>query len=534
MKYCVIIELMKGSVEAGEEITLTYSNTTSPWLANQVPGESDHEGLVLVMIDGKKIEPSPAYRVEPGAAVQSRVIIPSSARPGEPFRVQIVSLDAFNNLSGSEFEAADITCNGKALARMPAYTGRTEVEVALPEKGIHRLEVNGTLSNPIRICDSPSGPYWGDMHCHNYPSVDAMGNTPYKYARKVSCLDFAAAAEHHAVGLKEHWAQIRKWCREWNDPGRFVTILAIETNTGWHHNFYFYENDLPVIDSLKERGSHASVNQIIIEYTRDKKVLTQIHHSGWGFDMRLRYPDTTRFFEIYSMHGSSEFYDPDSSLFMSKCRNRSGDAKVGPYYARDAWALGQRFITHGSSDNHFGQAGVRHNSVTAVNAPELTREAILDTMAAGRCYATTGERILLDFSINGHPMGHEFQARRGDTLAFSVEVNGTGPLESVEVFACAFIEGNRDVPVGELMFDEDDPDVENIRQGWEAVLQKNGINKLDTSHTWDIQYDGEPLVCYVRVIQRDLLTLPGILEGQKTPQKRAVMAWSTPIWVTPC
>ena len=57
---CLVIELLRGTVEPGEEITVSYRSTTSPWLANQRPGESDHEGPVLVMIDGVKIEPAPA------------------------------------------------------------------------------------------------------------------------------------------------------------------------------------------------------------------------------------------------------------------------------------------------------------------------------------------------------------------------------------------------------------------------------------------------------------------------------------------
>ncbi|MHB8897992.1 MAG: PHP domain-containing protein, partial [Thermoguttaceae bacterium] len=449
---CVAVRLLRGSVEKGDVITLSFANTTSPWIANQSPGTSAHEGQVLVMIDGQKVQPVPAFRVLPGPAVLWRLIVPSSARPGEPFRVQLVSLDAFNNLSSSTIDNVAVSCEGTVLKEPFSCTGRGETEVALQQRGVYRLQAAGLVSNPIRIENQPAGPYWGDIHFHDYPSVDAMGNIPYDYARNVSCLDFAGTAEHAAGGLEEHWAQTCKWCRQWNEPGRFVTILGLESATsGWHHNLYFYEDAVPSVPA-QAKGSSNIPLEALLDYVKDKRVVSEIHHTGWGFDMRRRYPDSLHLLEIYSMHGTSELYDPESSLFMDKQRNRPGDSKVGPYYARDAWALGQQFVTMGSSDNHFGQPGVRHNSLTAVAAKELAREAILDAMVAGRCYATTGERILLDFSVNGGPMGSRLEAAPGRKLDFSVEVHGTGALGTVELFACPFLEGSRQVPVNQLMF----------------------------------------------------------------------------------
>ncbi len=529
---CVAVELLRGCVDTAEEIIVTYQNTTSPWIANQSPGSSDHEGLVLVMIDGKRVEPSPAFRVRPGPAVVHRLIVPSSARPGDPFPVRLISLDAFNNLSGSSLHGGPLLLGDTVVGALPDGTGRTSSTVALREPGVVRLTFGELVSNPIRIGSGPAGPYWGDIHFHNYPSVDAVGNIPYEYARNVSCLDFAATSEHGAGGLKEHWAQTRRWAREWHDPDAFVTILALETNTKWHHNIYFYDDDVPVVDSQKDGGSSVSPEQLL-EYIGDKRVVTQIHHTGWGFDMRRRYPDTTRLFEIYSMHGTSELYDPESSLFMDKHRNRAGDSKDGPFYARDAWALGQRFATHGSSDNHFGQPGVRHNSVTALHCTALRRENVLDALAGGRCYATTGERILLDFSIGGAPMGSEISAARGARLDVRVEVHGTAVLGSVEVFACPFIEGNRAVAVNELMFAEDDPAVEKARRAWTTAFEARNIGEADASFEWTLEFEGAPTVLYTRITQRDPITLPGILEGQDAPQQRSVAAWSSPIWVIP-
>jgi hypothetical protein len=70
---CLIVEIAKGTIQIGERFVVTYRNTTSSWLANQAPGTSDHEGQVLIMVDGVKVTPSPQFRVLPGPSVPAIV-----------------------------------------------------------------------------------------------------------------------------------------------------------------------------------------------------------------------------------------------------------------------------------------------------------------------------------------------------------------------------------------------------------------------------------------------------------------------------
>ncbi len=64
-------------------------------------------------------------------------------------------------------------------------------------------------------------------------------------------------------------------------------------------------------------------------------------------------------------------------------------------------------------------------------ATELTREAIFDALRNRRTYAVTGDRIRLDFQLNGHLMGQEipYTAQR----EFAVTVTGWDQLERVEI-----------------------------------------------------------------------------------------------------
>jgi hypothetical protein len=99
----------------------------------------------------------------------------------------------------------------------------------------------------------------------------------------------------------------------------------------------------------------------------------------------------------------------------------------------------------GSSDNHFGQPGVRYNSVSGIYADQLTRNNVLDVFNTGQCYVTIGERIILDVKVNNQKMGSILEAPKNGKLKFEIEVNGTDIIESVELFACPFIEGDKSV-----------------------------------------------------------------------------------------
>ena len=393
---CVVATVTNGTVPQDGDVRFEFSNTTAPWLANQAPGTTDHEGLVHVAVDGEPLARLPSFRVLPREARYCRLIVPSSMTPGGSVRVLLVSLDEFSNCSASRFEGVTVWLDGSELVGDVTFTGRCELtlhpELPPDPHRAHRLvaELPGfgrVTSNPFKVSADLEGPFWGDIHIHNYPSVDAMGNTPYVYAREVSGLDFAATAEHGAGGLPAHWQQTRRWAQEADDPGRFATILGIETNMRpsfhSHINIYLYEEAPEEIPARLNGDSTVDV-EAFEAYVRDKKVLSQVHHTGWAFDMRVQYHETTKLFEVYSMHGTSEHYDPESSILMDRNRNRPGDAHLGPFYLRDALALGQRFGVQGSSDNHFGQGGVRFNSVTAVWCQVVERGALRRIAFRGR------------------------------------------------------------------------------------------------------------------------------------------------------
>jgi hypothetical protein len=83
----------------------------------------------------------------------------------------------------------------------------------------------------------------------------------------------------------------------------------------------------------------------------------------------------------------------------------------------------------------------------AAISENLTREALWDAFTGRRVYATTGARILLDLDVAGTGMGEAIEI--GGPIEASVRVNGTAPIQRVDLFRGADRVATRDVGTGE-------------------------------------------------------------------------------------
>ena len=75
------------------------------------------------------------------------------------------------------------------------------------------------------------------------------------------------------------------------------------------------------------------------------------------------------------------------------------------------------------------------NGLACVVARELTRDAIWEALNERRCYATTGDRILLDFTLNDAPMGTDLAVdlKAYGPRNFTMRVAGTHRIDSIEL-----------------------------------------------------------------------------------------------------
>ncbi|MCP5118952.1 MAG: DUF3604 domain-containing protein, partial [bacterium] len=92
---------------------------------------------------------------------------------------------------------------------------------------------------------------------------------------------------------------------------------------------------------------------------------------------------------------------------------------------------GHRLGVIASTDDHLGYPGAYREGLAVVKATELSRDAIFDAVRQRRTYAVTGDRIDLDFFLNGKIMGQELPYARNRSM--EVSVRGWDVIDRVEV-----------------------------------------------------------------------------------------------------
>lgn len=287
----------------------------------------------------------------------------------------------------------------------------------------------------------PAGPaeprnlYFGDIHVHSnispcgHPHNGSLEEN-YAWAREDGW-DFTAIADHDTFMPDDVWAQSVEACEQHNAPGRFATIFAYEWTTFFYGQMNAYSTDprLPLYRCTDYAYDSPPKLWAALKRT-GLPVFTVYHHMaapGWATTWDYDDPDMLPLIEVYSVWRSSE--TPDG--YCSRSRK-----KLAGCTARDALARGLRVGFIGGGDTHTLRPGER--GIAAVYASECSREAIWEALEAKHCYATTGARIELDFSINGVGMGQEirFTPYTQDTVFPAhavVRAKGTAPIRRIEV-----------------------------------------------------------------------------------------------------
>ncbi len=292
--------------------------------------------------------------------------------------------------------------------------------------------------------------YFGEIHTHTGLS-DGRGEPADAVAVGKAHLDFCALADHaqfpdlsdfdewewgrarHAgwregvPGVKARWHEVQALMRDYYEPGQFVTFLAQEwsSNRWGDHNIYYLRDDEPLRFASSLSELYAAVEGV------DAMVIP--HHTAYpprqrGFDWTGFDNAKAPVVEIFSGHGSSET-DHGPFAFTG---NPMGPRCPGGTVQR-ALDLGHVIGFIASSDGHDSFPGAYGNGLAAIYAPALTRESLWDALWQRRTYAVTGDRIRLDFLLNGHPMGRVISAGDGQPRQMVIEVDGWDCLDAVEI-----------------------------------------------------------------------------------------------------
>jgi len=478
------VDLWGEALQEGDTITVTigdrggYSRGFFRRARAQEHAQDDAIWNFWVDVEGNKFVPPEAAHNDPYVELEPFFMRVLPARPASIFivlhqpgddedtaRLTLSIRDAYRNLcddySGQvKVEIGDLELKvpvegGCAHAQVPAGRGCQLACASVAED-----ELIG-LSNPLfpRFSRADTMPeeqaedfpavgaiYFGDLHVMSGAGVIAGAlrdsRQAYEWGRDVAGLDFCVVTNNIRT-----WEQDLAIDDEFYEPGRFVTIPAFESFYPiGHKNVYFPDTSqaLPAPDTSSPEALFRSLE--------GRTALVIPHHTNifsessrrtfWTeHDFSTHDPRFERLIEITQDRGSFEREEVGGNVYFGG-------------YGSSVWSALQRGMKVGfvgGTDCHRGQPAEWRSPVAgldpeeelavgglaAVIASQLTREAIWDALWNRRCYATQGQRTLLNFALASYPLGsvlsaqqaQQFEAAR--TLRYRVQ--GHRPVQKIEL-----------------------------------------------------------------------------------------------------
>jgi hypothetical protein len=511
------ISLRGGRLKAGEQVRIEYGAGPAGARADRfaergsrfwIGVDGDGDGTHSFLAD------SPSIDVSAGPPALLLLTLPSTAHPGDPVRLNLALVDRSANadpsISRDDLQGEVLLESSPAWPGLPdrirfrdSDRGHRSIDISAPTEGVYRIRASAlgkfsAQSNPLVVFPNVSFIWWGDLHGHSNLS-DGTG-TPedyFRYARDIAALDVAALTDHDHWGTLPldsnpgMWDEIQREARAFHQPGRFITLLGYEW-TSWihgHRHVLYFVDQGEVYSSIDPKFESPLQ---LWDALRGQPALTFAHHSAGG-PIATNWnippdPELEPVTEVVSVHGVSEAEDSPARIYRPVPGN----------FIRDALDRGYLLGFVGSGDSHDGHPGLAQiasgttGGLVAFFAEELSREAILDALRRRRVYATSGARIYLRVSLQGHPMGSAvtgFGSPAADTdplpaeARLRIHVVGTDEIESVDV----------------------------IRSG--AAVERVPVDGSETELAAEVLEFGSGEYLYVRVIQED-----------------GAMAWSSPIF----
>jgi len=292
--------------------------------------------------------------------------------------------------------------------------------------------------------------FTGDLHSHcNIGYGHGSIEDSYRNARLQ--LDFACVTAHswwadmpeadvrlaqtvayHRAGFQrtaETWPAFREVVEANHAPGRFISFLGCE----WHSMAYGDHHIVfgsPAGEIIPAADLDEMRRELRTLAARGVPALLIPHHIGYrrgyrGINWDAFTPEFSPVVEIMSMHGCSES-DEAACPMLHTMGPRDGASTY-----QHGLAAGHIVGAVGSTDHHSAHPGSYGHGRVAVWADALTRDGILAALRARRCYALTGDRIDLRFSINGAPLGSALPP--ADVREIAVEVRGGAALDTIEL-----------------------------------------------------------------------------------------------------
>lgn len=298
------------------------------------------------------------------------------------------------------------------------------------------------LANPVNVVDHADYRiYWGDLNGHSDISSGIRPRGVYFwYAKAVALLDFVALTDNDAWEDRsldgDTFAEgMETSMKDLEEPGRFVGLPAFEWTSTTYGNRLVYFPEPP--ETLPTVAAGYDTPAKLLSALPEGVLVAIPHPSGSETNPPVAPSSVSseNLVEIYSKAG----------IFESGMSHRPSTRETAGSFVTDLLKDGLRPGFIADSDTRLTTPGnprpVPHGDfpysggLTAVLARELTREAVLDALREHRCYATTGPRYLLEFTVDGHVMGSQLRVPTGHEASVYGSLGSTTNWVRVEIMA---------------------------------------------------------------------------------------------------
>lgn len=518
--------VLPGEVKAGDTLvihikqnqTQTYTQRRRPiYLYVDPKGKGDFRDPEIFTMD-----------IRGGKLHTIKLVAPSLVAKNRRFDVFVRFEDEFGNLTADAPEGTLIELSYENLRENLNWklfvpeTGFINLpNLYFNEQGVYKIQLLNShtkekfYSTPIRCFSNiDQSIYWGLLHGES-EKFDSAGSIEQclRHFRDEEGLNFYAVSpyENAEETSNDDWKLISQQVAEFNEDNRFCTFLG----TQWFGNnaeeglklLVFSKDNRPIL--RKKDVKYGSLRKIYKSFGPKELMSIPCFTMGKGFHSNFSdvVPEHERVIEIYNAWGSSECTKKEGNLRPISVEGKDGivEAEVGSI--RRALNQNHRFgFIAGGLDDRGAYAGLFEGDqaqysagLTAIVAPEQTREALMQALHNRSCYATTGEKIVLGFQIAGSGMGTELSTKNKPGLIFNRHITG-------------FVSGTAKIK-----------EIQIIRNGtvWKSIEPKDSSYDImvdDTEHmskfVLPAKDEGSFCYYYLRVIQED-----------------DHIAWSSPIWI---
>jgi hypothetical protein len=396
----IYLFLERGPLHSGEMLQVHYGSGEGGAFTSPYSGTAEFSVWVSVRasedVAFRPLAASPSFDVRPGTVSTLEAIAPSSVAANSSFDIRIVARDTLGNRcrDWSGWFAVQTDAEGVRIPHTQRHDDPTGEGIVL------RVRVEEGCSNPLRltITDEETG-------------IQAMTNPIL-------------------VGT----------------PGPIWGDL--------HACVVDSDSSVPELDFELAVGATPTLNRTSFTFQLDQDASTILRYSlpDRGNEEIL----SSHLLEVYSCWGNREEWG-----------GRNSDIRIDRHPSRTCQAVLDKGVVAGFAAGSNSRLGVGRDAVraeagrgyagglTAVCSASESQEAIFEALRERRCYATTGHRPLIDFSIDSYPMGSlvEVKSSNREILAerkIRATVKGTALIERIEVIrnnteVCTYRGENSDV-----------------------------------------------------------------------------------------